>query len=154
MPRNQIVLKLDSPSGTVQLNFGNEDAGHVRIKTYTFSGVSNSLGFFISFNNIATLPVTAGSNRPGTIPYSSQEFYLPLGVIQNNFATFDFNKPVPIMGGDNLMTNNQLIEYRINDALGQPAQFQFAVLVMDFVPRSQFNQIKGDRIIDNKIKIN
>lgn len=153
MPRHLIVLKLHSPEGTIKLNFGNEDAGHVRLRSFMFRGVNTNSCQFISFGNIATLPVTAGSNVDAQY-VSSQEYPMYIDIKPNNTAIYEWHKPVPIMGGDNLMTANQLITYQIKDFNGNLSVFQDLVLVLDFIPRSQYSQVKGDRLIDHKIKTN
>lgn len=152
MTRHTIVIKLDRASGTIRLNFGNEDAGHVRIRMFQFRGLTSSSWFFVSFNKIATLPVSAGTSNPLTY-ISSSEFPLPIdAVAPNTVCNYQFQKPINIMGADNLMTANQEIDFAIKDSTGNLAQFTDGILVLDFIPRSQYNPIKGDRRISNTIK--
>lgn len=155
MSRHLLVLKLDSSSGTIKLNFPNDDAGHLRIRSFQVIGVTATSWMFINFNNIATLPISAGTNNPNTIIVNSGAYPLPIVVQPNNISTWDFHIPLEVMGGDNLMTLNQLIEYQITDSSGNPyPSFTSMTMILDFIPRSQFNNIAGDRMISNTLKTN
>lgn len=155
MTRHNLVIKIDQPTGTIDLNFKNEDAGHLRLKSVQVRGVISTSYLYISFSGFAFLSTVYGINNNNTNQYlNSNDIPLPIIIQPNNVSDYQFQKPLTIMGGDNLMTATQKLEYKIVDTNGTLATFQDMTLILDFIPRSQYNQINGDRQIDNKIKTN
>jgi hypothetical protein len=143
--------------GVITLDSNNLDAGELRIVRYQAVGLnSGNSPIFISFTSGAlnTSPVITGSNVDNFYRGSSTEFMLPTiyDPSSNGNSSWEFNTPLVIMSGDNLMNGSRQIQYQVLDLNGNYYNLGSLVITMEYIPVSRYNPRPGDRQITQKEK--
>lgn len=148
MSSQEILFKLDQPSGTITLNLGFPNDSLIQIAAYQALGLTSSAPLFISFLDIPTSSVIAGTTNQATLPMLSTAY--PLFFNQFPDTAVQLNIPITIMAGDNQMPDKRMIQYKIFDMNNNPPVFQTMLIRLTSIPVSRYSPVYGTNEVNQK----